>query len=1078
MTTPLADQIRKQSSDHGVLGFFARNTVAANLLMSIFLIGGFWAATSLNSQIFPTIKPGIVSVSVPYPGATPSEVEEGITRRVEEAVSGIEGVFRVESTASESRGVISVEMTDFADEDEVLDDVQSAVDRIVDFPPEEAEEPEVVILESISNVMQLVVSGALSEKDLRRAAEFLQDGLLSLDGVSLVSLQGARPYEIAIEISENALRQYSLTLNEVANRLRQYSINLSSGEIKSQAGDLLIRTNKKLMTGEEFKNIPIQSLPDGRTLLLRDIANIQDGFVDDELRSEFNGKRAIFVQISKSESEDALEIADIVKSNLDSILIPFDVDIEIFQDETEVLQARIDLLVQNGVLGFILVLIFLVLMLDLKLAIWVAMGVPISFLGAMIFFVPLNVDITMVSLFGLIMVIGVVVDDAIVVGENIGGVQETGLRDVGASIAGAKGVFSPVFIGVLTSMAAFAPLIFATGTFGQILGVVPIVVIVVLFISLIEVFLILPAHLSHASKWSRWPLNRIEDLSAGLLQRFRDGVLVPAVGWAVTHRYRTLAIGIVFLVGCGYLLSSNTVRFLFFPAIESDSVTANLSYPVGTPYLVTELGAEELRDAVYRVNNRFGGNEIQSINMVVGGSLSTGGGPGGSAGLSQSSNRAQVIVELADESIRTNSSENIERLWRTEVGTLAGIDSLQFRSSFIGATDVSYELSHRDDQVLLQAVDWLKQRLSEVEAVEQISDDFDLGKRQFDIELTPAGEAAGLTHFDISSQLRQSYFGIEIQRIQRNREEVKVMLRFPRDERSSTGDFLNSRIRLSDGTEVPLFTVAKISESRSFSSITRIDGRRVVEVSARVDSVKRTPNQVISELEARVLPLLQEEYPGLLIREAGFSQEQRDDIIQLGLLAASSIILIYILLASQLHNYTMPIVVISGIPMGAGGAIVGHWIMGFDLSFVSIFGIIALSGIVVNASLILTDLFLRLRAVGIEFKDAIQEAARGRFRAVFLTTVTTSLGLTPMLFEQSMQAQFLIPMAVSLAIGTIFSSFTILFIVPSLIQIRQDIRKLVRLHDDTANLKQNESEQADFTADTNETASAKPAEAV
>ena len=1051
--TPLADQIREQSIDHGPVGFFARNAVAANLLMVVFLFGGVWMATNLNSAVFPTLKPGVISVSVPYPGATPSEVEEGITRRVEEAVAGIQGVYRVQSTASEGSGSINVELTDFADEDEVYEDVKSAVDRLVDFPPQRAEEPEVRIAEAVSSVMQLVVSGPVPETELRSAAEFLQDSLLELDGVSLVTLDGARAYEISIEISERTLRQYGLTLEQVANRIRQYSVNLSAGEIKSNAGDLLIRTNKKLMTGEEFESIPIQALPNGTTLLLRDVAIVRDAFVDDQLRNEFNGRPAIFVQVSRSDSEDVLEIAEIVKSNLDGISIPYNVDIEIFQDQSEVLEQRIDLLVRNGILGFTLVVTFLVLMLDLKLAIWVAMGVPISFLGAMIFFAPLGVEITMVSLFGLIMVLGVVVDDAIVVGENIGAVHETGLRGVGASIAGAKGVFSPVSIGVLTSMAAFAPLLFATGTFGQILGAVPVVVITVLVISMIEVFLILPAHLSHEGYWSRWPLSTLQSVIATGVHSFRDRILVPAATWAIKRRYLTLLFAFLFLVACGSLLYTNAVRFLFFPFIESDSVSANLTYPVGTPYSTTEEGAVQLRNAVLRVNEAAGGQEIKSLSMVVGGGLQLAGGPGGPGGVSQNSNRAQVILELSDESIRQNSSGQIERLWRSEVGSIPGADSLQFTSAFIGGSDMAYQLSHRDSDTLLRAVNSLKAHLSEIEALVQVSDDFDLGKRQFDIELTPAGEAAGLTNLDISRQLRQSYFGEEIQRIQRNRSEVKVMLRLPTDERSSTRDFANSRIRLNDGTEVPLFTVARIDENRSFSSITRIDGRRVVEVSARIDSDLRTPNQVIAEVNETVLPALSAEFPRLIVREAGFAQEQAEDFIQLGLLAISSILLIYILLASQLRNYSMPFTVLSAIPFGAGGAIVGHWFLGYDLSFISIFGIIALSGIVVNNSLVLTDLFLRLRAAGIEFEAAISEAVRGRFRAVFLTTTTTALGLTPMLFETSMQAQFLIPMAVSLATGTVFAAVTTLFIVPSLIQVRKDIKSLFRMHEDTAELK-------------------------
>ena len=1051
--TPLADQIRLQAVDHGPIGFFARNVVAANLLMLIFLLGGVWMATNLNSAVFPTISQGAISISVPYPGATPSEVEEGITRRVEEAVVGIQGVDRVLSTASEGSGRITVELTDFADEDDVYEDVKSAVDRISDFPPQRAEAAEITISEAVSSVLQIVVSGPVPEAELRSAAEFLQDALLEIDGVSLVNLEGARAYEISIEVSERTLREYGLTLDQVANRIRQYSVNLSAGEIKSSAGDLLIRSNNKMMTGKEFESIPIQALPNGTTLLLRDLAIIRDAFVDDQLRNEYNGEPAIFIDVSRSDAEDMLTIADAVKSNLDDIVIPYDVTTEIFQDQSEVLQQRIDLLVRNGILGFTLVVTFLVLMLDLKLAVWVAMGVPISFLGAMIFFAPLGVEITMVSLFGLIMVLGVVVDDAIVVGENIGSVQETGLRGVSASIAGAKGVFSPVSIGVITSMAAFAPLLFATGTFGQILGSVPVVVIAVLIISMIEVFLILPAHLSHEGSWSRWPLNVLQGYIARGVQSFRDGILVPAARWAITRRYLTMLLALMFLVGCGTLLSTNMVRFLFFPGIESDSVSANLTFPVGTPYATTEKGAEQLRNAILRVNDAAGGTEIESLSMVVGGRIFMGGGPGSGGGVSQSSNLATVILELADDSVRQNSSENIERLWRQEVGTIPGADSLQFRSSFIGGSNMEYQLSHRDSDVLLTAVDSLKARLGNIEALSAISDDFDLGKRQFDIELTPAGEAAGLTNLDVSRQLRQSYFGEEVQRIQRDRNEVKVMVRFPASERSSTRDFANSRIRLNDGTEVPLFTVARIEENRSFSSIRRIDGRRVVEVSARIDSSVRTPNQVIAEVDSTVLPELSEEFPRLQIREAGFAQEQREDFTQLGLLALSSILLMYVLLASQLRNATLPITVLSAIPFGAGGAIVGHWLLGFDLSFVSIFGIIALSGIVVNNSLVLTDLFLRLRAADIEFEDAIVEAVRGRFRAVFLTTATTALGLTPMLFETSMQAQFLIPMAVSLATGTVFAAVTTLFIVPSLIQIRKDFRSLFRMREDTGDLK-------------------------
>ena len=568
---------------------------------------------------------------MPYPGATPSEVEESITRRVEESVLGIDGVQRVTSRASENVGTVTIELKDFVDAAQVRDDVEAAVERLADFPPEEAEQPEVERADTVSDVLTLVVSSEQDEKALRIAAQRLEATLLELPEVTLVSMMGARPYEISIEVSEETLRRFNLTISEVAAAVRSSSINLSSGELRTASGDLLLRTNNKGDRGEDFTNIVLRSDPNGSILRLGDIATIRDGFADVDLIQQFNGRQSLFVKVQKSEAEDALTIAAAVKQRLQTYVLDSGVDIAIWDDQTDILEQRLGLLIRNGILGFALVFLFLAIMLDLRLATWVAMGVPISFLGAVMFFAPFDVNINMISLFGLIIVLGLVVDDAVVVGENIISEQESGGQGNASTLRGVRGVFSPVTVGVLTTMAAFAPLLFVTGTFGQILGSVPIVVILVLTMSLIEVFLILPAHLSHGQAWSRGALKTFQDAVALRVTNFRDRLIVPGIKKAVRHSYLTLLGGIGMLMLAGALVSSGSVRFIFFPELESNSIRATLEFPVGTPFNTTKAAAERIVNAAYVVNENVGGTSFKAVSVTIGGRSRTGGGPGSGA---------------------------------------------------------------------------------------------------------------------------------------------------------------------------------------------------------------------------------------------------------------------------------------------------------------------------------------------------------------------------------------------------------------------------------------------------------------
>ena len=1024
-----------------ILEYFAANPVAANLMMCILLIGGFISVSSITSQSFPTLSLGQINVTVPYPGATPSEVEESITRRIEEAVLGIDGVKRVTSRAYENSGAVSIELKDFVDEMKVKDDIEMAVERLADFPPERAEEPNIVLLETVGEVMTLVVSSDLSDLELRRGAELLEQELLSIPSVSLVSLFGARDYEISIEVKEETLRSYGLSIRDVASSIRRSSLNISSGEIRTEAGDLLLRTNNKSYTGEEFKDIIIKSLPNGSLLRLNEIANINDGFTEDELIHEFNGKKSLFVKIQKSDSEDSLSIAEDIRDRLATYTPPPGIEIGIWDDATETVRNYLSIMVRNGILGFVLVFLFLVLMLDLRLATWVAMGVPISFFGAFIFFDFFGINFHVITLLALIIVLGIVVDDAVVVGENIIAEQENGLKGVEAAKAGIKGVAAPVTIGVFTTIAAFAPLGFVSGFFSQFYQAVPIVVITVLVMSLIEAFLILPSHLTHGGNWSRWPLDQIQSKVSDKLASFRDDKMLPLIERAIKYKKTTILISALFFFSAMGLIASKLVRFEFMPSIESTRISASLAFPVGTPFDVTEAAAERLVSAAEAVNEGLEGVSFKSVSMTVGGQTSTGGGPFGGGRVTMANHLASIQIQLNPEPLRKLPAEELERLWREKVGSIPGVEKLNYVSQFFGnPSDIAFELTHQDEAILSQAVEELKAEYAKIPGMFEIQDSNSPGKRQYDIELTSAGLAAGLTPSDVALQLRQSFYGEEVQRIQRGREELRVMVRYPENERQSARNFFDTRIRLFDGTEAPLTQVARVSETQSYSSIERVNGRRIVTVSSRVDRSIAMPEDIDNQLRANVLPILKEKHTGLQISTAGFAQDQLESLASLGRLSLLALLVIYAMLASLLKSYSQPLIILAGIPFGAAGAFIGHFILGYNLSFYSLFGVVALAGVVVNDSLILVDRYNKFMAEGIyTAEQAVLKATQRRFRPIFLTTATTSLGLMPLIFETSTTAQFMIPMAISLAIGILFASLLILFIVPTLIVIQEGL---------------------------------------
>lgn len=1012
----------------GVLAWFAQNSVAANLLMAALLLGGLLVLGRTNSEIFPQIDPRTVTISVDYPGATSDEIAESINQRIDVAVLGLEGVKRVSSKAQEGSGVVTVELKDFADAQTVKDDIQSAIDKLEDFPPEDADAPEVSVTTTVSSVMRLVVVGDVSERALRGAAEELEQALIAKNGVSVVTMQGVRDFEISIEVPQATLEQFDLDIDEVANAIRAASVSISGGTIRSPSGDVLLRANTEAKDVDAYGRIVILSDFDGRRVLLRDIAAIRDGFSDDGLVNTYDGQPAIFLQIDRAGDEDAFAVASAVRELLGEYRPPSGIDVIVASDETETISDRINLLVRNGLLGLALVFVFLALVLDLRLAFWATVGIPTAFLGGFILFTSFT-TINMITLFGLIMVLGIVVDDAIVVGENIYEKQSQGADAEASAISGAQGVLVPVIIGVTTTIMVFTPLLWSSGTLGQILKPVPLVVIGVLLVSLAEVFCILPAHLAHGKPWSVGPMLRVRNAVEVALFGFRDLLVMPVVKQAMRAPWVTVSAFVAMFIAFIGLFSGGHVRFIFFPVVEGEEVEVNLEMPAGTSFEQTEATMQRIVGAGYEAVGGEGSDIYQSMSVTIGGSLSSG---FGTSGTVLKSEQATATLELTPAGERDVSAAEVERRWREAVGTLAGIKSLTFTSAGLsGGDDVSYDLSHPDSDTLLTAIDELQGRLSVIEGVNEVKSSAEPGKRQLQFQLNEVGTAAGLTENDLALAIRRAYFGDEVERLQRGTDEVEVFVRYPESERRSFSDLVDLQIKLPSGQQAALPTIAAISETRSDASIDRVGGRRIVSVTADVDEAVTTPTAVNGLIENDLLPALIDKYPGLSVSQEGQARDQAEDMTTLISNLLIAILAIYCLLASVLRSYVQPFIILSVIPLGLVGAVMGHMVLGYDLSFLSLFGVVALSGVIINDSIVLIDYFNTLQSEEKDTARNIAKAVRRRFRPILLTTLTTFIGLAPMITETSIQAQFLIPMALSIAFGSLFACVSILILVPA-----------------------------------------------
>ena len=1059
-----------------IIAWFARNHIAANLLMALLVFGGLTAMYRVQVKSFPDIDRPIVNVGVTYLGAAPEEVEEGVCIRIEEEIQGITGIEKLTSSAAEGACGVTAELMQGYPVDRALSEIKNAVDSITTFP-EETEKPIVNYLSSRRTALQIAVSADTDERSLKVFGERVRDGIAALPEVTQVDLFNARRYEIAIEVSEETLRRYRLSFDEVVRAVRRGSLDRPGGSIKTTAGEVLLRTKGQAYSAAEFEQIVVRTREDGTRLLLGEIANIVDGFEEDERYATFDGNPAVTVKVDRVGDQSVLEVVASTNQYLTQMQerLPEGIDLTVWRDSSQGLRDRLSLMFRNGASGFALVFIVLALFLRLRLALWVSIGVPISMLGAVYLFPIAGVSIDVISSFGFIMVLGLLVDDAIVVGENIHRHQENAEDPLDSAIRGAQEVAVPVIFGVLTTIAAFLPMLLAPGEMGQIFGAIALTVILCLIFSVVESQLVLPAHLGHmgvsSGKKSPAPgtlsarFRAVQRRISGSLERLSRSVYAPRLETALVWRYAVIVAGVGIL-----LVSVATVRygiggarlfFSFFPPIESDFLIADVTMPQGTHVERTEAAVFELEAAAYRLKQELdaeydvdGESLIKHVMVSVGQQpLNIGGGPDGE-NTTSGAQLGEVVVEVLSGDVRPLSAKDITRRWQAHVRPIADIEKLEFRSDFFSLGDpIEIQLDSANADDLRAAATRLKRELSTYAGVSEVNDSFSEGKQEIKLSILPAAESLGLTLDDLARQVRQAFYGAEAQRIQRGRDDVRVMIRYPLEQRSSLADLDSLRIRTPMGGEVPFLTVARVELGRGFSTIRRTNRKRVINVSAELDETQTSAGEVIADLQAEFLPALAADYPGLGYGLEGQQAEQSQSVGSLALDYPLALILIYALLAIPLRSYFQPLIIMAVIPFGLVGAIFGHWFMyfarelltdwTFNYSMMSVFGVVALTGGVVNSSLVLVHYVNGRRERGVPLEDAVREAGVARFRPIVLTSITTFAGLTPMLRETSVSAQFLIPMATSLGFGVLFGSAISLVLVPCLYMVSEDVRQLV-----------------------------------
>jgi multidrug efflux pump subunit AcrB len=1031
-----------------VVAWFVGNHVAANLLMIFFLVAGTIVGLTMKVEVFPETELDIISVTTEYPGASPSEVEEAILRRIEEQIAGLAGIERIDSNAREGWGTVIIEVVNGWDLKKLLDEVKAEVDRITTLP-DEAEKPVVREVTRRSEVIDVAVYGDAREQTIKHLAEQIKDDITNLPGITLAELYGTRKNEISIEISEATLRRYGLTLGQVAETVRKASLDLPAGRVKTVAGEILIRTKGRRYFAKNYSDVAVVTRPDGSKVTLGQIAVLKDDFEDVDTRARFQGKTAAMIHVYRVADQNALTVAKTVKNYIENMRpgLPEGVEIAFYSDRSEILKSRMELLLRNMGIGLTLVVILLGMVMNLRLAFWVTLGIPISFAFGLMLLPQFDISINMISVFAFITVLGIVVDDAIIIGENIYRKQEEGLGPLKAAVEGTLEVGRPVIFSVLTTMVAFWPLLLAGGRMGKLMRNLPLVVILVLLGSLIEALFVLPSHLERSSrktnlqKGTRPEENRF----SRWLKQFINGPYMRTVDFCVRWRYATLALGIALLTVSYGVWYSGWVKFTYFPTVEGDTMRAYVTMPVGTPVERTWQVISHLeRAALDTVAEAEKNRPKDAIPLLEYSMVQVGAHTGWGATEGTGGHLAQAWINLIDSENREITTAELTRRWRRKVGSIPGAEKITYRSEIHSAGNpIEVHLSSDDHDQLLAAVDELKTELLAYPGVFDVGDSFLPGKKEMQLKLKPAARSLGLTLEDLARQVRHAFYGAEALRMQRGKDEIKVMLRYPERERRSLGNVENMRIRTPAGDEVPFSQVAKVDLKQGYATIERAQRYRVVKVTADVDEQVTNANEVRKLLTADFLPDLKARYPGLRYTIEGVGKQQEETWADVLKGFGIALFGIYALLAIPFRSFTQPFLVMVAIPFGFVGALLGHLVMGYNLSILSLFGLVGLAGVVVNDSLVLVYAANGFLSGGDTAHDAVVKAGCMRFRAILLTSLTTFAGLAPMIFERSVQAQFLIPMAISLGFGVLFGTFITLLLIPCGYVIREDILHLV-----------------------------------
>jgi multidrug efflux pump subunit AcrB len=1027
-----------------VIAWFARNGVAANLLMCVILLTGLHAVTQrIPLEVFPSFELDIININVPFRGATPEDAEEAVVTRIEEAIYDLEGIKELRASAREGGATVTVEVAKGFEPRRLMDDIKNRVDAISTFPAE-TERPVYSQAARQREVISVVVSGELSERELREYGERVRDDLTALSGITQVELGAVRPYEIAVEVSANTLYQHDIGFDSVVNAIRRASLDLSAGTIRTSGGEVLLRTKEQAYVDDDFAGIQVLSRPDGMRLSVGDIATVRDGFEENPVYAKFNGKPAVFVEVYRVGDQNAIDVGDAVKAYVARAAerFPPGVTLSYWRDRSRIVKSRLNTLLNSAMQGGLMVFALLALFLRFSVAVWVCLGIPIAFAGALALMPLLGVTVNIISLFAFILVLGVVVDDAIVTGENIYTHLKRGDEPEKAVVSGTLEVAVPVTFGVLTTIAAFIPLLLIEGARGQIFAQIPMIVIPVLLFSLVESKLILPAHLRHVNVNGKDNfLVRLQQRVANGLERAVVKLYQPLLAAALRQRYLTLSL---FIGGALIVLAmviAGHVNFVFFPRVQSETARATLIMPPGTPFEITAGHIARITSAAEALRAEYRETSERSVVKDI---LSMSGSTGGSG--AGKSNVGRVMFEILSPEERDSSvtSRDLVREWRKRIGPIVGAESLTFRAEIgRGGAPLQVRLVGQDFVALEAMAERVKAHMRQYPGVFDIEDSVEAGKDEVQLTIRPQAELLGLSAQDLARQVRQAFFGADVQRIQRGRDDVRVIVRYPASERRSLENLQSMYLRTPAGVEVPFSEVAEAVRGRSLSVIRRIDRQRILDVSADVDKENANVEAIKRDL-SDFLQSISAEYPGVRNSLEGEAREQRESFASLWLGLAFVLFIVYTLLAIPFRSYLQPFIVMLVIPFGIVGAILGHMILGMNLSVLSFMGMLALVGVVVNDSLVLVDYVNRRRAAGDELHDAVRRAGVARFRAVMLTSLTTFAGLTPLILEKATQAQFLIPMAVSLGFGILFATAITLLLVPINYLVLEDLRRVFR----------------------------------